>query len=123
MLRSHALSKTLLTCVPRVADSLLSSKLLSHTSSIHQLTAAPSSEHRLQCLRRRYHMVSRCQAFVGERTESAEEYHSADFDFRKHKAAVDEQLAYDPSAYQGSEKCGDFMLPMPDILTQETCST
>ena len=68
-------------------------------------------------------MVSRCQAFVGERTESAQEYHSADFDFHEHKAAVDEQLANDPSAYQGSQNSGEFMLTMPNIRIQETCST
>ena len=112
MLRSHAFSKELLTRhfhVPGVANRVLSSNVLSQTLSNYQQSAGPSTERRLQCFRRPYHMVSRCQAFVGERTESAQEYHTADFDFYEHKDAVDEQLANDPSAYQIPESSGDFV--------------
>ena len=126
MLRSHAFSKELLTrpfSVHGIVNSLLSSNLPPQKPITHQQPAAPSTEHRLQCFRRPYHMVSRCQAFVGERTESAQEYHSADFDFHEHKAAVDEQLANDPSAYQIPEGSGKFMLPLPGSRIQETCST
>lgn len=126
MLRSHALSKELLArhfAVPNFANSLLSSNLLLQTLSIQQPSAAPSIEHRLQCFRRSYHMVSRCQAYVGERTEGAGEYHSADFNFHEHKAAVDEQLANDPSAYQIPESAGDIMLPIPGPRIREACST
>ena len=44
---------------------------------------------------------------MGENTKAAEEYHSADFDFMEHKAAVDEQLAQNPSAYYTAEGVGE----------------
>lgn len=59
-----------------------------------------------QPFRRAYRMGTKLQAFVGEKTQAAGEYHSADFDFWEHKTAVDEQLAQDPSAYQTEESLG-----------------
>ena len=72
------------------------------------LVAGPTrADNSRQCSRRAYRMSSRYQAFVGEKTKSAEEYHSADFDFWEHKAAVDEQLAKYPSAYHVPEGTGE----------------
>jgi hypothetical protein len=51
-------------------------------------------------------MGTKLQAFVGEKTQAAGEYHSADFDFWEHKTAVDEQLAQNPSAYHTQESLG-----------------
>ncbi len=46
---------------------------------------------------------------MGEKTKAAGEYHSADFDFLDHKAAVDEELAQNPSAYHVTEGVGELM--------------
>lgn len=70
------------------------------------VTAPARAAHSSQCFRRSYRMSSKCQAFVGEKTKAAGEYHSADFDFLEHKAAVDEELARDPSAYYVAEGVG-----------------
>lgn len=59
-----------------------------------------------QCFQRAYRMGTKLQAFVGEKTQAAGEYHSADFDFWEHKTAVDEQLAQNPSAYHTQESLG-----------------
>ena len=46
---------------------------------------------------------------MGEKTKAAGEYHSADFEFLEHKAAVDEELARDASAYHVAEGVGESM--------------
>lgn len=46
---------------------------------------------------------------MGEKTKAAEEYHSSDFDFLEHKAAVDEQLARNPSVYYATEGVGESL--------------
>lgn len=108
MLTSHFLGKAglahctlVLRCGIVLARSLIVSRKLEPP-----VTAPARAAHPRQCSRRSYRMSSKCQAFVGEKTKAAEEYHSADFDFFEHKTAVDEELARDPSAYHVAEGVG-----------------
>ena len=73
------------------------------------VTAPVRAAHPSQCYHRSYRMSSRCQAFVGEKTKAAGEYHSADFDFSEHKLAIDKQLARDPSTFPVVGGVGESM--------------
>jgi len=94
--------------------SFLVRTLIVVSGGFKHLVAGPTrAANSSQCSRRAYRMSSRCQAFVGEKTKSAGEYHSADFDFWEHKAAVDEQLAKHPSAYHVPEGTGESFWGAP----------
>ena len=90
--------------------SIVLARSLFEPTQLNPLVTAPAKAgHPSQCFRRSYRMSSKCQAFVGEKTKAATEYHSADFDFSEHKSAIDKQLARDPSASPDVKDVGKSM--------------